>query len=234
MTISTYDKWPDALSKCRLFKGIEEDEREIMLECIRPKVFSYSKNGMICIEGDSFTGIGIILSGKATIAKENSAGNRMIMEMLGPGDMFGEMVAFSGNGVWPATVMAQSPLSVIFMPAKMILSQCRKLCPSHRMLLVNMLEVISKKALMLNRKIEYLAVKSLRGKIASFLLEQYKLIGRTALTMPMKRNELADFLNVSRPSLSREMGKMRDEGLIGFCRSSVEILDLAALRGEML
>jgi CRP/FNR family transcriptional regulator, dissimilatory nitrate respiration regulator len=228
-----YDKWPDALSKCRLFKGIEPNEREIMLECFRPKVFRYGKNDMICIEGEIFTGIGIMLSGTATIAKENSSGNRMIMDMLEPGDMFGEMAAFSGNGVWPAMVTAQSPSSVIYMPANMIIGQCSKLCPSHRILVVNMLEVISKKALMLNKKLEYLVVKSLRGKIVSFLLEQYKRIGSTAFTMPMKRNELAEFLNVSRPSLSREMCKMRAEGLIDFYRSSLKILDIEALKAEM-
>jgi CRP-like cAMP-binding protein len=55
--------------------------------------------------------------------------------------------------------------------------------------------------------------------------------GETLFMLPLKRNELADFLGVSRPAVSRELGRMRDEGLIEFYKSSVRILGLAGLRG---
>ena len=48
--------------------------------------------------------------------------------------------------------------------------------------------------------------------------------------LAMNRNEMADFLNVARPSLSREMCRMRDEGIIDFHRSSVRIMDMEALK----
>ncbi|HEY8349361.1 MAG TPA: helix-turn-helix domain-containing protein, partial [Clostridia bacterium] len=62
------------------------------------------------------------------------------------------------------------------------------------------------------------------------LLEQYKKSGKTTFMLAMNRNELADFLNVARPSLSREMCRMRDEGMIDFHRSSVQIRDMEALK----
>jgi Mn-dependent DtxR family transcriptional regulator len=46
----------------------------------------------------------------------------------------------------------------------------------------------------------------------------------------LKRNELAEFLNVSRPSLSREMIKMKDEGIIDFYKSSFKIIDIERLK----
>ena len=95
---------------------------------------------------------------------------------------------------------------------------------------MNMLSVVSEKAINLNRKVEYLAMKSLRAKLSRFLLEQYKKAGKTMFVMPLNRSELSDFLNVSRPSLSREMCRMRDEGIIDFYRSSVQILDEEALK----
>jgi cAMP-binding proteins - catabolite gene activator and regulatory subunit of cAMP-dependent protein kinases len=93
-----------------------------------------------------------------------------------------------------------------------------------------MLKLISDKTLMLNKQVEYLSMKSMRGKISSFLIEQYKKTGYTTFILPMMRNELADFLNVSRPSMSREMGRMRDEGVIDFHKSSIRIKDIAALK----
>lgn len=225
-----YRKWLDILSQSPLFKGIPPEELNIMLECMMPGVRKYEKNENIILAGDNFLGLGIILSGKAAVIKESAAGSRIIMTMLEPGAMFGEMAAFSGLKQWPATVEAHDKCSVIFIPPEKIVGQCQRMCPSHRMLITNMLGIVSKKALLLNKKVEYLSMKTMRGKVSSFLLEQYKKTGQTTFMLSMKRNDLADFLNVSRPSLSREMCKMRDEGLIDFHMSSVRILDVESLK----
>ena len=63
-----------------------------------------------------------------------------------------------------------------------------------------------------------------------YLIDQYKISKNTTLTIPLKRNELADFLNVSRPSLSREMCAMRDEGIIDFHLSTFKIKDIELLK----
>ena len=83
---------------------------------------------------------------------------------------------------------------------------------------------------MLNKKIEYLSIKSIRGKISMFILEQHKKTNKLIFTIEMNRNDLADYLNVSRPSMSREMCKMRDEGVIEFHLSTIKIKDLDALK----
>lgn len=218
------------MSKCELFKGITPEELNIIFGCLKPKVRSYDKNEWVAVAGDMFDGLGIVLSGEVIVARENAAGSRVIMAVNGPGEMFGETAAFSGEGVWPVTVSARTACTVMFLPAGKIIGNCERLCASHRQLITNMLEIVTGKALMLDRKLEYLAIKSLRGKISSFLLEQHKKAGRATFMMPMKRNELADFLNVSRPSLSREMGRLRDEGIIEFHRESIKIKELDSLR----
>jgi len=223
-------KWMNVLSNCALFRGISPNELNIVFECLKPNVNSYEKNDWVAVAGEKFTGLGVVLSGDVVVAKENAAGNRVIMAVNGPGEMFGEMAAFSGDGVWPVTVVARLACTVMFLPAGKIVGNCENSCASHRQLITNMLEIVSGKALMLHRKVEYLAIKSLREKISTFLLEQYKRTGNTTFMMPLKRNELADFLNVSRPSLSREMCRMRDEGVIEFHRDSIKIKEVDALR----
>lgn len=212
-----------------LFQGIESEELMIMIECLKPRIVTVKKNECLTVAGTDFTGLGIVLHGEVAVVKENAAGDRMIMAILGPSEIFGEMVAFSKERVWPATVIAQQESSVLFMPPEKIIGNCERQCVSHRKLILNMLGIISNKALMLNRKLEYLAIRSLRGKIATFLLEQYHQTGQTTFMMAMNRDQLAEFLNITRPSLSREMGKMKEEGLIDFHRSSVQIKSLSAL-----
>ena len=225
-----YKKHLKAIEKSLIFKGIPTEELNTMLNCLMPKIHRYKKGECITLAGEKYTGIGILLSGSVSIAKENMAGTRVILDILKSGDSFGEMVAFSELKEWPATVIAQEDCDLIYMPPEKIVGECERLCVSHRGLINNMLVILSRKAFILNRKIEYLGIKSIRGKIISYLLEQYSSFGQTTFLMPMKRNELADFLNVSRPSLSREMCRIRDEGMIEFHRSTVKIKDIKQLK----
>ncbi|MBM7581752.1 CRP-like cAMP-binding protein [Caldicoprobacter guelmensis] len=225
------ERYVEVLSKAELFKGFEKDEIILMLKCLEPKVKAYDKGNCLAMAGEKFHGLGIMLEGEAAAYKENMAGTRVIMVLLGPGDVFGEIVAFSSESQWPVTVEAQQPCKALFISRDKIVGECRHVCPWHRRLIENMLMMVSERAIALSRKVEYLSIKSIRGKISTYLLEQYKKTGKTTFMLPMNRNELADFLNVSRPSLSREMCNMRDEGIIDFHRASIKIKDLHALKG---
>jgi CRP-like cAMP-binding protein len=224
------ERYTDVLAKTTLFNNIETDDLITMLACLKPKINKFYKNGLIAAAGEKFENMGIILSGEAVVIKENAAGNRTIMSILKPGDLFGEVVVFSHKSIWPATIVAQKPCLVMFLPRQKILGQCENVCSWHRTIIENMLKLISDKTLILNKQVEYLSMKSMRGKISSYLIEQYEKAGETRFIIPMMRNELADFLNVSRPSMSREMGRMRDEGVIDFHKSSFHIKDIAALK----
>lgn len=220
----------EVLTHSPLFDSISADALNSVLGCLQPKVCTYPKHNYIAVEGESFTGLGIMLTGKATVIKENAAGSRIVMTTLAAGDMFGEIIVFSKSGILPVSVIAQAECQVIFLPSVKIMGTCSNVCASHKQLIINMLTIISEKAIGLNRKVEYLAIKGVREKISTYLLEQQKLTEINTFTMSLNRNDLADFFNVSRTALSREMGRMRDEGLIEFYRSSIKIKDLNALK----
>lgn len=219
------------LTRTSLFRDIAPDDLNTMFNCLQPKLRKFKKNSYIAVAGDYFESLGVLLSGQASLIKENAAGDRLMMAILKPGDIFGESAVFSGKSVWPATVVAQEACQVMFLPKQKILGECANLCSWHHTIIENMLKDISDKVLRLNQKIEYLSMKSMRGKLSSFLLEQYKINGKPEFMLPMKRGELADFLNVSRPSMSRELCRMRDEGVIDFNRSSIQIKDVESLKG---
>lgn len=221
------------MAACRLFAGIDGEELKVMLECLNPAIRSYKKDEYLSVQGDDLYGLGVLLAGEALVVKENAAGERVIMAVLGAGDIFGETAAFSGTRKWPASVLAQGNCRAFFLPPEKITGNCQRQCPSHRRLITNMLRIVSDKALALNKKVEYLTIKSMRGKISAFLLEQYEKQGSATFLLPLKRNEMAEFLNVARPSLSREMCRMRDEGIIDFHQSTIKIKDLEALRNSI-
>lgn len=224
-----YKNYLNVLKKAKLFENIGVDELNNMLMCLKPKVASYKNKEYITRAEEQFIGIGIVIHGEAIVAKETLSGDRTIMTKLNEGNMFGEMIAFSKMDKWHVTVIATTDCTVLFFPSDRIVENCPKMCIGHKLLIQNMLKIVSQKAIGLSRKIEYLSMKSIRNKISTYLLEQYKINKKNKFVVPLKRNELAEFLNVSRPSLSREIIKMRDEGIIDFYKSSFQINDIEEL-----
>lgn len=220
----------DIIKDSPLFYGIKIEELACMLQCLTPKIQSYSKNECIVNAGESIDRFGIVLDGEATIVKENAEGNRVIISVVKKGDLFGEMLVFSSHKIWPVTVRVQSSCRVLFLTHSDLIARCERNCSWHVLMLQNFMKVISDKSLMLNKKVQYLSIKSIRGKICTYLFEQYQNTGKNIITLPLKRNDLADFLNVSRPSLSREMCQMRDENIIDFHLSTFKIKDIEALK----
>lgn len=220
----------DIIGQSILFKGIKAQNLDTMLECLNPVKRQYKKKDMIILAGEPFTGLGIMLQGGASVIKETLSGNRVVLHMIKPGDMFGEMIAFSDQSVWPATVQALEDATVIFIPRDKIIGQCQAMCPWHREIIRNMLSIISNRALILNKKLEILSIKSMRGRLCALFLDQYNKEGRAIFTLSMNRNQMADFLNVSRPSMSRELRRMKEEGLIDYHLSSIRLLDIDALK----
>ena len=225
-----YEKYSGEYSKSALFRGIAPQDIVSMLYCLQPRISGYRKNEIVINAGERLDSIGMVLSGEAVVIKENSAGNRNMMMLLGPGELFGETVAFAGSPRWPATVQALTACDIMFIPIGKIVGECEKMCSWHRGLISNMLRIIAERALMLNKKVEYLAIRSMRGKLSAYLLDEYKRAGTATFSLSLKRNGLADFLNVSRPSMSREMSRMRDEGVIDFHLSAIMIKDLDGLK----
>ena len=216
-----------------LFSGISEAELSSMLYCLNPRQFSYEKNDCPARAGELFTSLGIVLSGELSVVKERIDGSRMVLTQIRPGQMFGEMVAFSATKIWPNTVCATEKSEILFLSPEKITTTCGNACIGHRSLVNNLLGILSDKALHLNKLVEYISYKTLRGKISALLLEQYRQTGNKTFTLSFDRNHLAEYLNVSRPSLSRELSRMKEEGLLDYHKSSFKLLNLEKLESYL-
>jgi len=114
---------------------------------------------------------------------------------------------------------------VLFIDYKKIVHTCSSACSFHNMLIENMIKVIAEKNLMLNQKLEYVSKGTTKDKLMMYLNVQAKKNNSKKFSIPFSRNELADFLCVDRSAMSRELCRLRDEGLINFNKNSFEIFD---------
>lgn len=224
------EKYTRVMAKSLLFDSIDMKDLPKLLKCLNPIVKSYEKGDYIFTEGSNYRYIGLVAEGTTAVLKERANGERVIVTILRESEVFGETIAFSGLDKWPNTVQAFEKSEILFIPQERITAECSKICLWHRMLIENFLKLLSQKTLTLNKKVEYLAIKGIREKVCSYLYEQYKKTGSANLIIKLNRNELAEFLNVSRPSMSRELCKMRDEGILEFHLNFFRIIDVKALK----
>lgn len=224
-----YDKWIDMLEKTELFKGIDRNEIVKILGCSSPSIKHYKKNEIITIEKSKFTGIGLVLEGEASLTKDNLAGDRLIIARIKAGDIFGEISAFVDES-WLETVTARVDSQVLFLSPERIVGMCPHMCNGHRILIQNTLHLVSQKAYVLHKKVEILSLSSIRKKVSTYLLEQYYIKEIPKFKIPLKRNELAEYLHIQRPSLSRELANMKEEGIIEFQGNTFTVLNIEDLK----
>ena len=216
----------EILSRSLLFSGVSQNELICMLKCLGVIYKNYTKGEYILKAGDKIDSVGIIVSGSAEIIKEDVFGRRTIMAHLKETDYFGEVMVCAGIKTSISSVMALTDVVICYLEYSHILNRCGNSCEFHTRLIGNMLGILANKSIHLSKKIDYLLLKSMREKIIAYLLDCYKKVGTINLTLPFNRGELAEFLSVDRSALSRELGRMRDEGLITFKGRNITILDL--------
>ncbi len=220
------EKLITAMQKCSLFKDLGSQEILNILRTIKYAVNSYKKGQVIASEGEACMSLGIVLEGALEAQKVYASGKTVVMSHLNPGNIFGEAIIFSQfRKEYPATITAVQDSKVMFISSKDII----RLCSENNLFLEHFLEHLSTKILVLNKKIRILSFETLRQKIAVYLLEECRKQRKNEIILPMNKKALAEYLGVQRPSLSRELCRMRDAGLIAFNNKTVWILDPEAL-----
>ncbi|WP_283608781.1 Crp/Fnr family transcriptional regulator [Faecalispora anaeroviscerum] len=207
------------LQSMTLFRGIEEKDRETMINCLSIGVREYSKNQIVLLVGEPVEWIGVVLSGRVQVMKEDLLGGRSIVAEFSEGEIFAESLACAQVRQSPVTVVASADCRVMRLSADRLLSPCPAMCGHHATLLRNMMQLLAEKNVYLNRKMEILSQKSTREKVLAYLGEQARLQETMEPMIPFTREELADFLCVNRSALSKELGRMQRERLIRFHRN---------------
>ncbi|NLP17088.1 MAG: Crp/Fnr family transcriptional regulator [Clostridiales bacterium] len=217
------------IKKCALFRGIEENNYKHLLGCLNVQIKHFKENEYLFFAGDRINKVGVVLSGSVEILKENLAGNKHIIAILESSHLFAEGIVCTANRISPVTVQAKESTMVMFIPYEKIIRSCGQSCSYHFGLIQNMMVVLGEKNIDLNWKLELLTLKGMREKLASYLVKASFENSSYTFQIPLNRTELADFLNVSRTSMCRELTRMKNDGLIDFYGRSFRILDKEGL-----
>ncbi len=213
-----------------LFKGLGTEEIKACLNSSGAKLKEYEKNQIIFSQMDPPKSLYVLIEGSVIVCKDTPDGRRFIVTNIEENDIFGEVFVFLKKAEYNYYVVANAKSTVLEIPKEYFFSSFEKSSTAHSVMIQNMLGILAQKAYYLNNKVQLLTSGTLRQKIIRFLLENCK-DGSVKLTM--NREELAAFLNVARPSLSRELIHMQEDGLIMSDKDCIKIPDVKLLSLEL-
>ena len=204
------------IRSAQLFSGISEEELTAMLSCLRAEKKDFPKDAFLLRAGDGADAIGLVLSGTVLIVQEDIWGNRNILSKAGPGQTFAAAYACAPGSRLNGNVIAETPVTVLFVDVKRILNVCPAACSHHSRVIRNLLGELAGKNLRLSDKLTHTGQRTTRAKIMSYLSAEAQRLGTYDLEIPFSRQQLADYLGVERSGLSLELGKMKKDGVLDY------------------
>ena len=204
------------LRSSQLFSGISENELTSMLSCLCTRKEDFPKKAFVLRAGDTVDSIGIVLSGSVLIIQEDIWGNWNILSKSGPGQTFAAVYACAPGSRLNVSVIAETPVTVMFLNVKRILNVCPSACSHHSRVIRNLLSELAEKNLRFNEKLTHMGQRTTRAKIMSYLSAEAQRLGKYEFDIPFSRQQLADYLGVERSGLSLELGKMKKDGLLDY------------------
>ena len=179
-----------SIKRSELFAGISEDDIQQMLVCFNAKKKKYEEGQIIFSGGEKINQMGIVLSG--------------------------DLYALSRDGRLIFDAVAHKDAELLFIDVDKVMTPCAKACTRHLTTMKNLLTELAGKACTLDRKLSHMSMRTTREKLMSYLTEEAKQQKSNKVTIQFNRQELADYLCVDRSAMSKELHRMKRDGLIDF------------------
>ncbi|NEW81202.1 MAG: Crp/Fnr family transcriptional regulator [Mariniphaga sp.] len=216
----------ETLKASPLFKGLETEDINSLINNSSHQIKQFSNKEVLAYAGEKVEKAMILLEGKLQGEMIDFAGNSLKIEEMEPPQMVAAAFLYGPQSVFPVNLSAisEGKMLIIFK------NDFTQLLSADQRVLSNYLNIISGKAQFLSRKITFLSFKTIKEKIAYYLLQNFK-TGNQVVIINQSQKGLAEMLGVARPSLARTISEMESDRLIKWERNQVEILDLKSLQG---
>lgn len=212
-----------ALRKSILFRNMTDEEIAMALDTMKPRKRVFGKNDRIVQDGDFSPEMAVLLSGSVQLFHIDPEGNSNLLEVLEPGDTIGMLNAVGGYRLH-LSARSMGHTELLFIRVDGLLRKNVLTAPVQIRFLQNLTLALAQKAHRLSIRIEESVRRSTRDRIQTYLSAQYHKKGTDHFSIPLKRQEMADFLFADRSAMSGELCRMRDEGLIRFEKNRFELL----------
>jgi CRP-like cAMP-binding protein len=205
----------EEIMKTPLFTNMTKEEVGEVLKELTAYQKDYLKNEYIMCAGDSTKLVGIVLKGAVTIEANDVWGNKTILSHVGENGIFAETYALIPNETMLVDVCANTDSTILFIDMSGILSKSNMTSWMIK-LIKNTLRISMHKNLILSKRSFHISKKGARERLLSYLNTMSLQKHSNEFDIPFNRQQLADYLNLERTNMSKELGRMQRDGLIEF------------------
>ncbi len=214
------------LIHCPLFKGLPEQEIQQLLHNRQWQVRAFAQSTVVALRGEACKHLLIVLNGAVQGQMTDDTGKMVVIEDIPAPRPIATAFLYAEQNEFPVTIVALNNTQILFIPK----ADFTDMLQTSRTLLLNFLQVISDRSRFLSEKILFLNFKTIKRKIAAYLLQQSKLTDSDTIHLSETQQELADSFGVARPSFARTLKEMEDDGLITIQRKQITIVNKERLK----
>lgn len=210
--------------KCPLCNSIPDSQKDDFLNEVRYTIKNYKKDEWIMSQGENLMALNILIEGEAKTVMMDEKGDFMHIENIKAPAPIASGFLFAGNNKSPVSVIAKRESQLISIPKDNVFMLMKK----HDAFMHAILTSISNKLQFLSEKIRLTSLKTIRAKIAYYLLKESE--GESELQLKTSKQDIANLLGVSRQALSNVMKELHEEKIIDMTRRNIKITDRYALK----
>lgn len=215
-------KYIECLKNSLLFKGISYEDVEELVASDKAEIVEYDKDEVIFNQGERPEKLFILLDGSVVVANNSYKGIRSVVATINrKGEMFGEVYLFLEKEEYDNYAQAATKSKILLLYKDFFIS-CNKPAVAEQ-ITTNLLFAMANKAYYLNKRLQVTSSIGIRQKLARVLIQHYHENGTVPFSM--RKEDLASYISATRPSVSRELIKMKDEGIIDICGREITITD---------
>ena len=214
------EEYKKLLNNITLLKDVDKDFIKDCFKTGQFRVSKYNKNTIVHIENDKCEKFEIILAGRVVVERLDESGGILTVAEFYENDVLGGNLLFSRNPHYPMTITTKQKTIVLEITKDIIL----KLCSCNNEFLKKFLEYVSDHTTMLSFKIKQHMNKTIRESLLIYLEHERINQNTNKIRLKMTKKELAEKIGVQRTSLSRELAKMKKDGIIDFDADSITVL----------
>lgn len=209
-----------------IFRGMSEKEIQRALEHLSVVEKNYSKGSLILSAGSVTDMMGLVLEGSVTIENNDIWGNKTILSHVDRNQFFAETYGLLADEPLLVDVMANEDCRILFLRIGSLRSNLTEKALWNAKLIANLLTISAQKNLTLSTRSVHISPKTIRERVIAYLNSVSIRKGKTRFDIPFDRQQMADYLNVDRTALSKELSRMKDDGLIDYHKNSFVLKDI--------
>ena len=213
------------LASCPICSKIRIDDQEQFLLDLKCTIKGYAKNDLIVRQGDICDSLYMLTLGSVKTEMITENGNILGIEIIKAPRPLAPAFLFSDNNHFPVDVTALEEVEIMKIPKEEIM----RLMMTNPDFMKQFLTHNSNRTQFLTNRLQMLSIKTIKGKVAHFLIEQ-EAVSQKSFAISRNQTELADFFGIARPSLARSLSEMVQDGIISINKKEYTILDMKKLR----